>query len=86
MKVYFLDRILVAIQRQGGGIKEELNYRAWERLEHEAILHFVRNGMGNWLAQVLVARNEHAIGDQICHLQTIGLLSTRRSFSLITPI
>jgi hypothetical protein len=42
--------------------------------------------MGNRLAEVLIARNEHAIGDQIRHLQAIGLLETRRSFSLITPI
>jgi hypothetical protein len=29
--------------------------------------------MGNRLTEVLVARNEYAIGDQIRHLQTIGL-------------
>jgi hypothetical protein len=69
-----LNWSLVTTQRYSGRIKEELNYRAWEQREHEAILHFVRNGMGNRLAEVLVARNEHGIGDQIRHLQTIGLL------------
>jgi hypothetical protein len=74
LKVHFPDRSLGAIQRQGGRIEEELNYRAWEQRENEVILHFVRNGMANRLADVLLARNEHAIGDQIRYLQTIGLL------------
>jgi hypothetical protein len=74
MKAHSRYWSLAAIQRQGGRIKEELNYRAWEQRENEAILHFVRNEMGNRLAEVLVARNENAIGDQIRHLQTIVLL------------
>jgi hypothetical protein len=74
MKVHFPDQSLVAIPWQGGRIKEALNYRAWEQRENEAILHFVRNGMGNRLAEGFVARNQHVIGDQIHHLQTIGLL------------
>jgi hypothetical protein len=41
MKIHFPDRSLAAIQQQGGRIKEELNYRAWEQRENKAILHFV---------------------------------------------
>jgi glycine/serine hydroxymethyltransferase len=74
MTAHCLDRSLAAIQRHGGRIKEELNYRASEPHKSEAILHVVRNGMGNRLAEALVARNEYAIGEQIRHLQTIGLL------------
>jgi hypothetical protein len=74
MKVHFPDRSLAAIPRQGGGIKEELNYRAWEQRENAAILHFVRSGMGNRLGEILVVRNEHAISDRVRRLQTIGLL------------
>jgi hypothetical protein len=74
MKVHFPDRSLAALQRQSGRIKEGLNCRAWKQRENEAILHLVRNGMRNWLAEGLVARNEHAIGGQIRHLETTGLL------------
>jgi hypothetical protein len=41
MKVHFPDRSLATIQRQGGRMKESLNYQAWEQRENKVILHFV---------------------------------------------